>query len=208
MHPDDPWVMSAVLLTHLWPNKKTHLFVLSSCDMSKNNTTTTFCEINSFVFQRDTILQLVLRWQPCYFESFEESLRAAFTSYHLCGFVRQCWCLRMRLTLPLDNILFTIMPSIARTALTLCFMSSVNAATAVGQPIHCSHLYIKCLPALSDWTCTECLFQHCSAISCTYFQFHSRPWILMETYIISLPGRPVETQRGHSSAGYSVLRFA
>lgn len=117
-------------------------------------------------------------------------LSRLFTSYHLCG-----WCLKMHLTLAPDNILFTIMPSIPRAALTLCFMSSVNAATPVDQPIHCSHLSIKCSPALSERASIGCLFRHCSAISCAYFHFQAGLWILMETYIISW--RPVETQRGH-----------
>ena len=38
-------------------------------------------------------------------------------------------------------------------------MSCVSAATPVDKPIHCSHLSIKSLPALSEWTCTKCLFQ-------------------------------------------------
>lgn len=159
--------------------------------MSKNKTATTSCEINSFTFQHERILQLVSPWQPCYFESFEES--PAFTSYHLCGFVRLCWCLKMHLTMLLDNFLFTIMPYIPRTTLTLCFMSSVNAVLPVEKPVHYSHLSIKCLSALSEWTRTECLFHHCSVIFCTYFQFQAGPRILMETYFISLPGQPVET---------------
>lgn len=119
-------------------------------------------------------------------------LKSHFQCQHLCGFLRQRWCLKMLLTQLLDNILFTIMRSLPRTALTFCFMSSVSAATPVDKPIHCSHLSIKSSPALTEWTCTECLFQHCSVITCTYFHCQARPWILMETCCISLPWRPVE----------------
>ncbi len=91
----------------------------------------------------------MLQWQPCYFESFEDSLYIiAFTSYCLCSFIRQCFCLKMHLHCYWITFLFTIMPSLPRTVLTLCFMSSVNAATPVDQPVHCSHLSIKCFPVL------------------------------------------------------------
>lgn len=134
---------------------------------------------------------MVASFSSCYSGSLVP-FPAVLTGDHLCGFLRQWRCLKMLLTLLLDNILFTIMPSLPRTALTLCFMSSVSAAMPVDKPIHCSHLSVKSLPALSEWTCIECLFQHCSVISCTYFHCQDRPWILRETYCISLAGQPVE----------------
>lgn len=114
-----------------------------------------------------------------------------------CGVNWRCWCLKMHPVPPAGSFLFTIVPSIPRTALTPCFMSSVNAATPVDQPIHCSQQSIKRSPALTEWSCTEHLFHHRPVISCTYFQFQVSPRTLMETYIMSLPGRPVETLRGH-----------
>lgn len=124
-------------------------------------------------------------------------LRALLAVCRSCRVRRRCWYLKMHPAPPAGSFLFTIVPSIPRTALTPCFMSSVNAATPVDQPIHCSQLSIKRSPALTEWSDTEHLFQHRPVISCTYFQFQVSPRTLMETYIMSLPGRPVETLRGH-----------
>lgn len=124
-------------------------------------------------------------------------LRAVFGISHLRSVSRRRWCLKMRPAPPAGSFLFTILPSVPRTVLTPCFMSSVNAATPVDQPIHCSHLSIKRSPALTEWTRAKHLFQRRPVASCTYFQFQVSPRTLMETYIMSLPGRPVETLRGH-----------
>lgn len=124
-------------------------------------------------------------------------LRAVLAVSRLRGVSWQCCCLKMHPAPPAGSFLFTIVPSIPRTALTPCFMSSVNAATPVDQPIHCFQLSIKRSPASTEWSHTEHLFQRRPVISCTYFQFQVSLQTLMETYIMSLPGRPVEALRGH-----------